>query len=109
MRTREQPVTSSVIRWAINESGYTPEELDSKIEEGLGTVRTWARGDERPNWTQVQKLASALKRPVAIFYLPEPPAPDTLSVSFRAPPKALRKKPNPVELRYVREARRLQR
>ena len=108
MATREQPVTPSVIRWAIDESGYSLEELSTQLKIPSATLRDWARGDERPNWTQLQKLAAILKRQVAAFFLPERPEDAGAAISFRAPPKAKRKRPNPSELRYVREARRLQ-
>jgi Zn-dependent peptidase ImmA (M78 family)/DNA-binding XRE family transcriptional regulator len=105
----DQPVTATVIRWAAEESGYGYDELDAAIGVEPGTVRLWAKGDDQPNWTQLQNLARVLKRPVATFYLPEPPESDLPQLQFRAPPKADRKKLNPKELRYVREARRIQR
>ncbi len=103
------PVTASVIRWAIAQSGYAPEELDSQIRVSPGTVRRWARGDADPNWTELKRLAGVLKRPVAAFFLPDPPTTDLPAISFRSPPGATRKKANPQELRYIREASRLQR
>src|SRR3954462_15300237 len=105
----DQPVTASVIRWAITESGYTVDELDERLDVAAGTVRFWAKGDDQPNWTQLQALARILKRPVATFYLPEPPESDVPQLQFRAPPKADRRKASPRELRFVREARRVQR
>src|SRR4051812_2407266 len=91
------------------ESGFAYEELDSEIGAQPGTVRLWAKGDDQPTWTELQHLARVLKRPVATFFLPEQPESDLPSLQFRAPPKADRKKANPKELRFVREARRVQR
>lgn len=109
MTRAEQPVTPSVVRWAISESGYTPDELDNEIGLPAGTVREWARGDDRPSWTQLQDLAGVLKRPIATFFLPEPPVASAPVPSFRTSANSKRKKASPVELRAVREARRLQR
>jgi Zn-dependent peptidase ImmA (M78 family)/transcriptional regulator with XRE-family HTH domain len=50
------------------------------LEDAAGKVPTkperlgaWERGDDRPTLNQLRKLANAYKRPIALFYLPEPP------------------------------------
>jgi Zn-dependent peptidase ImmA (M78 family) len=101
-------VTSSVVRWAIEESGCTPEEIDSALKVEQGTVRLWARGEEFPSWAQLQGFAQELKRPIAAFFLPEPPVSRSRNIDFRAPPGINRRRPNSHELRYLREARRIQ-
>lgn len=105
----EQPINAAVVRWAINESGYSPAELDALLEESPGTVVEWARGNDRPTLVQLRRLAGALKRPMATFYLPKPPETSSPQVSFRSTPKSNRKHLKPQELIHLREAHRLQR
>jgi Zn-dependent peptidase ImmA (M78 family) len=38
-----------------------------------GRVTAWESGEERPSIAQLRKLAEAYRRPVAVFFLPEPP------------------------------------
>jgi Zn-dependent peptidase ImmA (M78 family) len=64
---------------------------------------------ERPTATQLEKLADAVKRPVATFFLPTPPAEQPLPVDFRRPFPATAVQPLSHSARLaIRRARRLQ-
>jgi Zn-dependent peptidase ImmA (M78 family) len=100
------PITPDVVSWAIDESGLTFEDVSAKV--GMD-VRLWATGARRPTVGQLRKLAATLRRPLATFFLPKPPAFDHASVEFRHPAEASRGALNPSERRALREARRQQR
>ena len=103
------PITPSVLRWAIGESGYTDHQVADRIGVELTTLQSWEGEETKPNLTQFKKLAAFLHRPSATFLLPEPPKLEHPQIAFRHPPEAERTGLNPDEIRYVRETIRLQR
>jgi Zn-dependent peptidase ImmA (M78 family) len=106
-RATEVPITPSVLRWAIEESGYEPEQIARAVGVQIDLLRGWLSGESKPNLTFMRKLASKLHRPLAAFLLPAPPASRPLSVEFRHP-FGDRRELNPSERRYLRRAARSQ-
>lgn len=106
-RATEVPVTPSVLRWAIEESGYDPEHIAHAVGVRLPVLEQWASGDRKPNLTHARKLASKLHRPFAALLLPAPPKSRPLPVEFRHPIEDQRQL-NPSERRHLRRAARLQ-
>lgn len=106
-RATEVPVTPSVLRWAIEESGYDPEHIAHAVGVRLAVLEQWASGDSKPNLTHARKLASKLHRPFAALLLPAPPQSRPLSVEFRHPIGDQREL-NPSERRHLRRAARFQ-
>ena len=102
------PITGSVLRWAIDQSGLSNSEFAQKVGAEPDKVQAWISGQAQPTKTQFNKIVSTLKRPSAAFFLPEPPQhldlPPPLRRSVGARDRAL----NAQELREVRWARRLQ-
>src|SRR4051812_50149143 len=88
----DQPVTASVIRWAITESGYTVDDLDERLHVAAGTARLWGEGDGQPHWNPLQALVRVFKRPDAMFFLPGPPEAGNPPLQIRGPPRATPKK-----------------
>ena len=103
----EVPVTPSVLRWAIEESGYDAGEVAVAAGVALPVLNKWVSGDRKPNLTQARKLASKLHRPFAALLLPAPPEVRPLSVEFRRP-MADQRALNPSERRHLRRAARFQ-
>jgi Zn-dependent peptidase ImmA (M78 family) len=106
-RSIEVPVTPSVIRWAIDESGYSPDDLAYALGVGSTILDEWATGVSKPTLTHARKLAAKLHRPFAAFLLPAAPENRPLSVEFRHP-LGERRELNPNERRYLRRAVRFQ-
>jgi Zn-dependent peptidase ImmA (M78 family) len=102
------PITPSVLRWAIRESGYDEADLADEIGVELRHLRDWQEGDSQPSKTQFDLLVAKLKRPTALFFLPREPDSHTPTVKFRRPHGSNRVKANPKELRFLREAARVQ-
>jgi Zn-dependent peptidase ImmA (M78 family)/transcriptional regulator with XRE-family HTH domain len=108
-RVERVPLTPAVLRWAIVQSGLTPDAVASRIDIERNDLDKWLTGESLPGLSEFRRLASILKRPLATFLLPEPPKLDTETVSFRAPLDADRSGASSVERTHLRSALRLQR
>ena len=102
------PITGSVLRWAMNESGRSDSEFAQKVGADPGTVQAWIDGKTQPTKTQFNKIVSTLRRPSAAFFLPEPPQHLNLPPPLRQSVGARNRALNAQELREIRWARRLQ-
>jgi Zn-dependent peptidase ImmA (M78 family) len=108
-RTTHVPITPEVLTWAIRESGYGAEDIAKRLEVETATLNAWLSGGQKPKLTEFRELTTLLKRPEATFFLPAPPPSSLPSVEFRHPIEDNRRSLNPIELRWLREANRLQR
>jgi Zn-dependent peptidase ImmA (M78 family)/transcriptional regulator with XRE-family HTH domain len=108
-RATEVPVTPSVIRWAIEQSGFDLADVASGAAVAPAEIRAWMSGSSRPSLTQARELARKLKRSLATFLLPAPPQLQVPPLEFRNPPGTRGRQLNPGERLAVREAARLQR
>lgn len=64
-------VKPEVIKWAIRNSGWEESELILKLKISESTYQNWLKGNITIK--QLENLANKLKRPLAIFFLPEAP------------------------------------
>lgn len=101
------PITPSVLRWAVRESGYDGQSLASEIGVTEEELQSWQDGSAQPTKTKFDALVAKLKRPTALFFLPQPPDSLLPHVQFRRPHGSTRRSPSPKELRHLREAQRL--
>ena len=102
------PVTPTVVKWALDESGFTPKAVAQAIDVPYETVRAWTTGELRPKVTELRAFAQWLNRPLATFLLPAPPPSSLPAVQFRSVPRSDRRAPYPGERLRLREAARLQ-
>jgi transcriptional regulator with XRE-family HTH domain len=72
-RTIPVPVTPSVVRWAIEQSGYEFEHIAKAVGVPSALLEEWASGAGKPNLTRARKLASKLHRPFSALFLPAAP------------------------------------
>lgn len=86
----ELPITPEVIRWARETAGLSIDQVVEKIGRKRVTpdvVLAWEDGSQSPNYAQLERLAYDIyKRPLAIFFFPEPPEETTPRQSFRTLP-----------------------
>lgn len=106
-RAIKVPVTPSVLRWAIESSGYSPDEVAAELEVHPSFVSGWLRG-EHPSLSHFRALAHLLRRPTAAFLLPNPPQETLAPVQFRPAPGERWRDLLPIEHLRIREAERLQ-
>jgi len=72
-RGHEALVEASLLLWGRKSAGLSIEEAARKTAVSPERVTSWERGDSRPTISQLRKLGQAYKRPIAVFFLPEPP------------------------------------
>ena len=65
--------TPSVLVWARESAGLSVEAAARKAGVKADRLSSWESGADRPSFAQLRKLASVYKRPLAVFYLSEPP------------------------------------
>lgn len=102
----EVPINGSVLGWAIREAGFSEAEVARRAKVDPATLRDFVSGTRRPNRTQFSKLVEAVRRPSAIFFMPEVPERAALPTRFRSSPGG--HELGPAAIREVRKARRLQ-
>jgi Zn-dependent peptidase ImmA (M78 family)/DNA-binding XRE family transcriptional regulator len=90
-RSMRQPavgINPKLLKWARETSGYSIEKVASTLKKEPESIRAWEAGTELPTYRQLEKLAYQLyKRPMALFFFPEPPDETQPSKSFRTLPK----------------------
>lgn len=100
-------IKPELIKWAIKSSGWKYSELAERLGVSISVINSWESGDGQPTLKEFDKLATTLKRPIAVFFLPE--APKELPI-----PKDYRISPNNIgefdkeTISAIRKARRLQ-
>lgn len=85
------PVNGKVLRWARESAGLTIDEVVQKMKRKritYGLIESWEQSVEAPTYSQLERLAYEIyKRPLAIFFFPEPPEEVTVKQSFRTLPE----------------------
>jgi len=80
-------VNPEVLRWARERAGYTQDEVAAALGKDTSTIQRWEVGEGSPTYSQLEKLAYHLyKRPLAVFFFPDPPDEPDLSQEFRTLP-----------------------
>lgn len=104
----EVDINPEVLKWALNNSGWTNEQIATKLQITSESLNAWLTNTKKPTITQLENLAQILKRPLAAFFLSEPPKEDPLPKDYRMLPDKVNKFENKTLL-AIRRARRLQR
>lgn len=84
-------IQPAVLRWARESLGYSVEEVAEKLKRDPAEVAAWEEPDANaaPTYAQLEKLAYVIyKRPLAVFFLPDPPTEPDLKKEFRTLPEA---------------------
>ena len=68
-------INPALIMWARDSAGFTVAEAAQKLGIEERHLAAWEdpKVDEGPSIPQLRKLAALFKRPLAVFYLPDPP------------------------------------
>ncbi len=83
-------IEPQLLRWARESIGYSIEEAAARIGATGGSERleTWERGEDAPTIPQLRKVAQVYRRPLSVFFLPEPPSDFMALRDFRRVPGA---------------------
>ncbi len=102
-------VNPDVIRWAREKAGFTIEEISLKLNKKASIIEEWENGISLPTYNQLEDLAYRFyKRPLAIFFFPDPPTEEDLEKSFRTMPNVEIENISPNVRYLIREAEYLQ-
>jgi len=82
--TVEALANPALLSWARESASLTQDAVAKKVGVKVDRIRAWEAGQERPSVAQLRSFASATKRPLAVFYLSEPPLTFNALHDFRA-------------------------
>ena len=68
-----QGINPTIVKWARERSGYTLQEVAKSFNRDVAIISDWESGVAAPTYVQLEKLADKYKRPIAMFFFPEPP------------------------------------
>jgi Zn-dependent peptidase ImmA (M78 family)/transcriptional regulator with XRE-family HTH domain len=86
MQLREVDITPKVVAWARISAGLSKEEAAARIGRPEEEIAAWESGERKPSMAQVRKACEVYKRPLAAFFLPEPPQDFSILRDFRRLP-----------------------
>ena len=108
MAVKNVPISGSVLGWAREEAGFTRRGLAERAKLSVEDIEAWEAGAGLPTKGQFSTLVKILKRPSAVFFLPEPPSSASMPTTLRRAPGLGAHKLGPDEMHQIRWARRLQ-
>ena len=83
MKKQTALVTHSVIKWAREKAFYSIDTAAKKIGVSANELKKWEKGIKHPSLTKARKMSEVYRRPLASFYLSEPPKDFPLLKDFR--------------------------
>ena len=66
-------INPNIVKWARERSGYTTEAIATALNKDVSIVNDWESGERALTYVQLEQVADKYKRPIAIFFFPEPP------------------------------------
>lgn len=78
-------INSDIIKWAREQSGFEVDEVESK--GNFKNIRLWECGEDYPTYTQLKDLAELYRKPVVVFFFPEPPKMKNIAATCRTLPR----------------------
>lgn len=89
MKNAVKGVQPEIIRWARESIGLTTADVAQKLKKSIEEIEAWEKGTQAPSYPQLEKLAyQVYKRPLAVFFLPEPPVEKNPKLEFRTLPES---------------------
>lgn len=79
----------AVLTWARENAGYAIADVARRLKTSDDRIRSWEAGQRRPTLPQLRNLAAMYQRPLALFYLPQPPRSFQPMHDFRRLPGAV--------------------
>src|SRR4030042_5007379 len=79
-------VEPAILKWAIESSGWTKDDLTKRLKISPNAIDSWTNKQSQPTLKQLEDLAKTIKRPLAVFFLSEPPKDKPLPKDYRMLP-----------------------
>jgi len=77
-------VQPAILAWARKAAGYDIDNVAKRVKVDRETIEAWESGTEHPTVANLRALAILYKRPIAAFFLDEPPSEPSLPRDFRS-------------------------
>jgi len=84
-RSLEALVKPELLKWARTSANLEPLAAQRKIDLPEGRIEEWEQGGVRPTVVELRRAAKVYKRPLAAFFLSEPPQGFETLRDFRRP------------------------
>src|SRR5450759_4465939 len=98
-------VNPTILKWAREKAGYSLEDIARSFGKEVQEIHQWEIGEATPTYSQLEKISYSLyKRPIALFFFPEPPGEPDPNQSFRTIPDFEIRNLTPDTRRIIREA-----
>lgn len=110
MSTIAEKITTlnpQVLKWARINSGASMEEAGKKAGKSEYIV-LWENGEDYPTYTQLKNLSTLYRKPIAIFFFPEPPELKNIKTSFRTLPENIYDNLSRQSIKIIDESRVMQ-
>ncbi|NQT83731.1 ImmA/IrrE family metallo-endopeptidase [bacterium] len=89
MADRVAGMNPKVLKWAREQTAYSVDEVAKKLKKKVRVIESWESGESAPTYVQLETLAYRVyKRPIALFFFPEPPDEPDPKKSFRTLPES---------------------
>lgn len=87
MAERVTGVQPSLLEWARETQGLSIREVAQRMKRDPAEIEAWEKGQSSPTYIQLETLAyKVYKRPLAVFFLPQPPPEPDPEHEFRTLP-----------------------
>lgn len=80
-------INPALLTWARTTASYDLAEAADKVKVDADALTAWEAGEAQPSIAQLRKLSVLYKRPLAVLYLPQPPADFQAMHDFRRLPE----------------------
>jgi len=102
-------VNPRLLVWARERAGKSVAEVAAQLKKQPADISAWESGEKAPTYGQLETLAyQVYKRPIALFFFPEPPDEPAPEHSFRTLPETEIEELSSDTRYKIREARALQ-
>ncbi len=102
-------INPRILKWARERSNYSLQDVAEKFKKKPSDIAKWESGETAPTYIQLEKLAYEIyKRPIALFFFPEPPEETDEKQEFRTLPDFEIDKLQPDTMLALREAKAMQ-
>jgi len=104
MNTVRANIKPALLTWARESLGFSLAGAAKRLNVAEDRLKSWEVGEERPTINQLRKMTEVYKRPLAVFFLPEPPKGFQVMKDFRRMPGTIAGLYSPQLLLEVRRA-----
>jgi Zn-dependent peptidase ImmA (M78 family)/transcriptional regulator with XRE-family HTH domain len=106
MADKMTAVNPKLLIWAREASGTTLAEAEKKF--GKDRLAKWETGSDFPTYPQLKAIGEFYRKPIAVFFFPQPPALKSLPSSCRTLPEDIYTQFNRGKVRLMDKARAMQ-